>query len=71
MTRNCLRFDNKVLNWNSFWQQFNLAIHSKIQLEVAEKLAYLRDALKDGPAGHVIEGLSQDADYYMEAIGCL
>ena len=48
-----------------------MAIHSKAQLKDAEKLAYLRDALKDGPARHVIEGLSQDADYYKEAIDCL
>ena len=31
------------------------------QLSDAEKLAYLKDALKDGPAGHVIQGLAQTA----------
>ena len=54
---NVLTFDGDVLNWNSFWQQFNLVIHSKAQLNNAEKLVYLRDALKDGPARHIIEGL--------------
>ena len=48
-----------------------MAIHSKAKLKDAEKLAYLSDALKDGPARHVVKGLSQDAGYYKEAIGCL
>ena len=64
-------FDGDVLNQNSFWKQFNVAIHSKVQLNDAERLAYLRDVLKDGPARHVLEGLSQDADYHNGAIGCL
>ena len=64
-------FDGNILNWSTFWQQFDMAIHSKAQLKDAEKLAYFRDALRDGPARNVVEGLSQDADYYKEAIGCL
>ena len=36
-----------------------------------EKLAYLRDELKDGPAKYVVEGWLQDVDYYKEAFGCL
>ena len=46
-----------------------MAIRSKAQLNNTEKLAYPRDTLKDSPARHVVEGLSQDADYYEEAIG--
>ena len=41
-------FNSNILNWNTFWQQFDVGIHSKAQLKDAEKLAYLRDALKDG-----------------------
>ena len=41
-----------------------MAIHIKAQLNDAEKLAYLKDAIKNCPARHVIEGLLQDADYY-------
>ena len=40
-------------------------------MEDAKKVAYLRDVLKDCPARHVVEGLTQDTDYYKEAIGCL
>ena len=74
---NVPNFDGDVhvlhVNWNSFWQQFNMTIYSKAQLNDAEKLAYLRDVLKDSPVRYmyVVEGLAQDADYYKEAIGCL
>ena len=36
-----------------------------------EKLACLKDAVKDSPAKHVIEGLFQTAGSYTEEIGCL
>ena len=32
---------------------------------------YLRDALKDGPVRHIVEGLAPNAHYYKEAIDCL
>ena len=41
------------------------------QLSDPEKLAYLRQALKDGPAKHVIEELSGSGNDYAEAIECL
>ena len=64
-------FESNILNWNNFSQQFNLAIQSKPQLDDSEKLAYLRDALKDGPVRHAIESLIQDAECYKQAIDCL
>ena len=45
------------MNWSNFWDLFSVSIHDKRELSDAEKLAYLRDALKDGPAGAVIRGL--------------
>ena len=63
--------DGNILNWNTFWQQFNVALHSKTQSKDTKNLAYLRDALKDGPVKHVIEGLAQDGECYKEAIRCL
>ena len=50
-------FDGNMLHWTSFWEQFEVSVHSKDRLSVAEKLVYLRHAVKDGPAKHVIEGL--------------
>ena len=67
---NVSNFNGFILNWNTFWQQFNVAIHSKAQSDDTQKLAYLRDALKDGPVRHAIESLTHDAEGYKEAIDC-
>ena len=55
-------FDGNILNWCLFWEQFQAAVHDKPQLEKVEKLTYLRDVLKDGPARNVIKGLTQRAE---------
>ena len=59
-------FDRNILHWITFWEQFEVSIHSKTQLLNAEKLAYLRYALKGGLTNQVIKGLSQSADQYEE-----
>ena len=46
-------------------------IHGKKELSDAEKLAYLKDAIKDEPAEAVIRGLVKTGDTYDEAIDCL
>lgn len=64
-------FDGDVVNWKSFWEQFTVSIHDKPKLSSAEKLAYLKHAVKDGSARQVIEGLSASGDHYAEAVDCL
>ena len=64
-------FDGKVLNWTTFWEQFDATINSKTALKDTEKLIYLQDALKDGPARFVIQGLTRTSESYAEAIRCL
>ena len=64
-------FDANVLGWNLFWEQFEVSIHSKIHISDAEKFAYLRQAVKDGPARHVIKGLAHSASNYANAVECL
>ena len=64
-------FDGDILNWRTFWEQFCIAIHDRTHLSNAEKLAYLRHALKDGTAKSTIEGLSHSGDHYEEAVKCL
>ena len=66
-----LTFDGNVMNWASFWERFNALIHSKKQVDDTEKLTYLRQALMDGTARHVIEGQSQTAKNYVEVVKCL
>ena len=65
------KFDEDVLNWRTYWEQFGASIHSRLELSDAEKLANLKDALKDGPAEHVIQGLVQTIGTYDEAFECL
>ena len=51
-------FDGNILSWRLFWEQFDSAIHSKSHLSDSDKLTYLREALKSGPAKSVVVGLT-------------
>ena len=65
------KFDGDILNWKTFWEQFNVSIHSQKSLSDAEKLIYLRSSVNEGSAKHAIEGLSRTGECYEEAIECL
>ena len=54
-----LTFDGHILQWQSFWEQFELYAHNRAELSDAVKPAYLSDALKDRPPLNIIEGLAQ------------
>ena len=56
------------MNWKMFWEQYSVLINLKPGLSEPEKLAYLRQALKDGQAKNVIEGLSGLGDDYKDAV---
>ena len=64
-------FDGNLLNWQTFWEQFQIAVHDRSSISCTEKLVYLRHALKDGSARSVIEGLSRSGEHYVEAVECL
>ena len=64
-------FNGFLLNWRSFWEQFSVSVHDRSNLSSSEKLVYLQQALKGGPAKSTIEGLSRSGDNYEEAIQCL
>ena len=68
---NIPKFDGDTLNWVTFWEQFEIAIHCNKSLHDVQKLAYLRDAVDAGPAKHAIKGLSHSAGSYEQAIECL
>ena len=61
-------FDGKITSWTSFWEQFHIVIDSRTNISNVEKLAYLRNSLKDGSAKGII---AQSGDYYAEAIATL
>ena len=64
-------FNGDLLQWQTFWEQFRIAVHNRRDLSATEKLVYLRHSLKDGPAKSVVEGLSHSGDQYTEAIESL
>ena len=64
-------FDGNILNWKCFWKQFCISVDDRPNFSEAEKLVYLRHALKDRLAKYAIEGLSRSDEHYMEAIDCL
>ena len=55
-------FSGELLHWQSFWEQFCIAIHDRKDISVTEKLVYLRHSMKDGTAKSIIEGLSSSGD---------
>ena len=57
--------------WPAFWERLNALIHSRIGVDDAEKLTCLRQAIKNGPARHLIGGLAQTAKNYEETFKCL
>ena len=59
------------MNCRTLWEQYEVTIHSRTQLTDAEKIAYMRHSLKDGPARPFIEGLTGFGDEYEDAIKCL
>ena len=64
-------FDGQLLNWYTFWEQFQISVHDRPSLSDAEKLVYLRSALKDGTAKGMIEGLFHSGEEYAEAVSTL
>ena len=56
------------MNWKMFWEQYFVSIDLKPGLSDPEKLAYLCQALKDGQAKDVIEGLSGLGDDYKDTV---
>ena len=64
-------FDGDILHWQTFWEQFSVAIHDHADISDIEKLVYLHHSLKDGSAKSVTEGLSHSREQYAEAIESL
>ena len=64
-------FNGNILNWRSFWEQFDVAIHSRTTLLNTGKMTYLQSSIKDSTAKSTIDGLSQSGDNYQEAIDSL
>lgn len=51
-----------------FWEQFDVAVHSKSGIMDMEKLVYLQHTYKRGSTKQAIKGFSRSGDYYSEKI---
>ena len=40
-------FDGDLMKWTTFWSQFEAAVHHNPKLNSSNKLAYLRDTIRD------------------------
>jgi hypothetical protein len=63
-------FSGRVLEWVSYWQQFEAAVHISDTIPDVTKYSYLLASLK-GDAKQAIEGLSLCADNYPKAVKIL
>ena len=43
-------FEGDILHWQTFWEQFSVAIHDHADISDTEKLVYLCRSLKDSSA---------------------
>lgn len=63
-------FNENILHWKAFWEQFSVTVHFCADIFDAEKLVYLQHSVKDGSVRNVIEGL-RTGESYTEAVECL
>ena len=64
-------FDGNIIHWTKFWEQFAISVHDRTNISNAENIVYLQNALEEGSAKSVIEGLANSGDNYDEAVKCL
>ena len=63
-------FDGKVLNWQTFWDQFESTIHSKININNIDKFSYLK-SFSCPSAYETISRLALTNQNYLEAVELL
>ena len=64
------KFDGSVLEWQSFWDSFDSAIHSNSTLSEVQKFNYLKSLL-EGEASNTIAGFALTHTNYVEAVDLL
>ena len=61
----------ETLNWVTFWEQFEIAMHLNKKVHVIQKLVYLQNAVEARTAKHIIKGLFNSAGSYEQTVECL
>ncbi|CAB4039804.1 partial, partial [Paramuricea clavata] len=60
-------FTGEPLDWQGFWDQYQVSIHSNINISDIDKFNYLKGCVK-GEALAAISGLTLTSDNYQEAV---
>ena len=60
-------FGGDILEWQTFWDQFQSAVHNKPKLADVDKFTYLKSLLK-GSADNCVAGLKLTSENYKEAV---
>ena len=63
-------FDEDIINWKPFWDQFNASIHSNILISKITKFSYLKTFLNESSSS-CISGLTLTTENYDEAVEIL
>ena len=64
-------FHGDLMEWTSFWSQFRSAVDSNDELTPLNKLAYLREAIKDQPTRDLLYSGAESDDLYPEVVALL
>ena len=64
------KYDGSLLSWSLFWDKFDVAVHSRTDLDNIQKYTYLKSYLI-GEAKRSIQGISYDKDNYQNAVDAL
>lgn len=54
--------------WSTFWSQFKAAVDTNPDLSKANKLAYLRDAVRDPTIHQLLYSRVEHANYYYDEV---
>ena len=65
------QFDGDLMGWSSFWSQFSAAVDANKQLTSLNKLAYLRDAIKDPTTRSLLFSRAENDGLYDEVVALL
>jgi len=63
-------FDGTISQWPGFWEAYDVAIHSNVDLALTDKFSYLRSMLR-GQAAEAVAGLALTALNYEHAVEIL
>ncbi|XP_066978806.1 uncharacterized protein [Macrobrachium rosenbergii] len=63
-------FDGDLMEWNSFWELYEVSVHQRTDFENIQKFSYLKGLL-EGEALEPVSGFKLEGDKYLQAVHLL